>query len=224
MPTYKRGNILVNYPAIVEDEVAKDCVESIFQLACDFSYSTNIPSICFDITKFNDEIGYQITLYCHRFVSDPELKFTKEVYNKLREKYRISIVILDKQGKLAFSYSSRNYWLALLKNNIITLVLLPIVVVLMFWLGNRLSVFLTSRCHNESIIRIIKEVLPALIGFPISLIGFKIQPMIPLTKAINGFIVCLSVFIYYLCTGNGLTGSLILLALFVLNTIQNSLT
>ena len=223
MPTYKRGNIIANYSRIVEDEVAKDFVESFFQLACNCYCNSTIPTIYFDITKFNDEIGYQITLHGYRSVFDPDLKFTKEVYNELRKKYSISIVFLDKQGKLTFSYSNRNYWLALLKNNIFTLVLLPIIVVLMFWLGNRLSVFLTSRCHSESMVRIIKEVLPALIGFPISLIAFKIQPMIPITKAVNGLIVCLSVFLYYFCTGNGLTGSLILLALFVLNTIKESL-
>jgi hypothetical protein len=230
MAIEKCGSISVNYnPNNVDSEVAKDMVQIAFQESIyypnDSFYNIAFPSLSFDLLKYNEDIGYKITIgrnYC--FVPDPYLEYTKNLYNALDKKYKVSIVFHNSKGENVFTYSKRNYWVALLKNNILLIILLPIVIVLSLLFGNYLTNLVSSNVQNQTLLNIIQELLPSIIGLPISVIAFKAVPMITITKVINGVIILLTVFSFYLFTGNGLAGSLILLALFILGSIKNALT
>ena len=94
----------------------------------------------------------------------------------------------------------------------------------MFSLGNYLVSLLSTVINSKIILEpILENAIYPLIGYPISVLAFKVQPMITITKIINFLIVLLTTFGYYLFTGNGLIGALILLVLFILRSIQNSI-
>ena len=227
MAIAQKGHIQANYnPRNVEEAVAKDIVDTVFGISVgyprDFFYNLAYPSLDFDLSKRNDELGYQMTLHGFGSVADPYLEFTKEMYEALRKKYRISIVFLTKSGELTFEYSKRNYWIAMLKNNLFLIILTPLVVMLMLWLNNKLAplpIFASEGFFGK----FLKELLPVVIGYPITLVAFKLQPKTLLTKIFSWALVLISVFVFYLCTGSGLVGSLILLGLFVLQAIQGML-
>ena len=226
MAIAQRGSINCCYsPNSVEDSVANEVVEVIQQISFSYPrdgfYNLAYPKLDLNLTKLSNELGYQITLNGFGHVPDPYLKFTKELYHSLNKKYKTSIVFLDSNHNITLDYSDNKYWKTLLQNHIISFILLPIVVIAMLALGR----YLVSLINNDNFIsKSLLELIPFIVGYPISLIAFKTQPMIPATKVISCIIVLISVFVFYLFSGNGLIGSLILLAVFILQSVQNSLT
>lgn len=230
MATEQSGTLLVDYnPQYVNPVLAKDIVNIADHITLtypkDFFYNIAYPHETFYLTKnyYHTETEYTITFQGYSNINDPYLEFTKSFDKALKKKhYYVSIVFLDKKGRTTFKYSNRNYWIGLLKNNIFTLILLPIIVILTLKLGNYLSDLAIEKIQRPRLLNAIQQLMP-LIGFPITLVAFKIKPMIKFTMVINSFVVLLTVFLFYFCSGNGLVGSLVLLVLFVLNSIQNSL-
>lgn len=226
MAIAQRGSINCYYsPDSVSDSVANEVVEAIqhisFSYPRDGFYNLAYPKLDLNLTRLNDELGYQITLNGFGHVPDPYLKFTKELYHSLNKKYKTSIVFLDSNHNVTLDYSDNKYWKTLFQNHIISFIILPIVVIAMLALGRHL----VSLINNESVVgKALLEIIPLIVGYPISFIAFKTQPMIPATKVISCIIIIISVFSFYLFTGSGLIGSLILLAIFALQSIQSSLT
>lgn len=221
------GSITASYSDNIEESTANEIVQIIWQSLIsypeDLFYNIAYPSLHFDLTKYNDEIGYQITLKGYRSVSDTYLDCTKSIYNSLKKKYKVSIVFLDREGKTTLQYSKRGYWLTMLKNNLFKLILLPSVIIGALMLLSYLSTKLPSAIENETVLKILQEALPGIIGLLVSIVAFKAQPMTVTTKIITCIIIITTVFLYYIFTGNGLWSSLILLALFILQSIQSSL-
>jgi hypothetical protein len=78
---------------------------------------------------------------------------------------------------------------------------------------------------NKDILNsILENAIYPLIGYPISVLAFKVQPMITITKIANCLVILLTTFSFYLFTGNGLIGALILLTIFILRSIQSSIS
>lgn len=227
MKSITNGSITANYSDNIDESIANDIVQiiqkSLISYPNDLFYNLGYPSLSFDLTKFNDEIGYQIALKGYRSVSDTYLECTKSIYDSLQKKYKVSIVFLDPNGKTTLQYSKRGYWLTMLENNLFKLILLPCMIIGALMLLNYLSTKLPSTIGNETILQILQEALPGAIGFLVSVVAFKAQPMTVITKIITCFIIITTVFLYYIFTGNGLWSSLILLILFILKSIQNSL-
>jgi hypothetical protein len=228
MPTAKQGNIEANYRSDeVDDAVIQDILETVFGVSCfypkDLFYNLAYPNLRFDVSRRSDGRGYQMTLKGYGWVADPYLKFTKEVYESLNKRYPVSIVFLDSKGKKTLEYSKAGYWRTLLLNHCISFLILPFVTIGMLYLGNYLATLLSNGNDTGFFVKFARELLPTLIGFPISLVAFKLQPMILPTKVMSSIIILASTFLFYFFTGNGLVGSLILLALFVLQSIQSSL-
>ena len=225
----KAGSITVNYnPDSVDTSIARDVVDTFNHVSLyypnDIFFNLACPSLNFDLMKRNDEIGYQITFYDYNSLADTYLQFIKRVYKELQKKYKISIIFLGTKGNITFEYSKKNYWKALFKNNIIPILLIPPTVVFTLWLGNLILSWLSSVIKNEFVLNWVCEMLPLLIGYPVTIIAFKSMPLIPITKIINFVVVIISVFAYYFFTGNGLIGSCILMAICILQSIQNTLT
>ena len=228
MPTAKQGNIEANYRSEeVDVSVVQDILQTVFGVSCfytkDLFYNLAYPSLRFDVSRRSDGRGYQMTLKGYGWVADPYLKFTKEVYESLNKRYPVSIVFLDSKGKKTLEYSKAGYWRTLLLNHCISFFILPFVTIGMLYLGNYLATVLSNGNDTGFFVKFARELLPTLIGFPISLVAFKLQPMILPTKVMSSIIILASTFLFYFFTGNGLVGSLILLALFVLQSIQSSL-
>ena len=228
MPIAKQGNIEANYRSDeVDDAVAQDILQTVFGVSCfypkDLFYNLAYPSLRFDVSRRSDGRGYQMTLKGYGWVADPYLKFTKEVYESLNKRYPVSIVFLDSKGKKTLEYSKAGYWRTLLLNHCISFLILPFVTIGMLYLGNYLATLLSNGNDTGFFVKFARELLPTLIGFPISLVAFKLQPMILPTKVMSSIIILASTFLFYFFTGNGLVGSLILLAIFVLQSIQSSL-
>lgn len=228
MPTAKQGNIEANYRSEeVDVSVVQDILQTVFGVSCfypkDLFYNLAYPSLRFDVSRRSDGRGYQMTLKGYGWVADPYLKFTKEVYESLNKRYPVSIVFLDSKGKKTLEYSKAGYWRTLLLNHCISFFILPFVTIGMLYLGNYLATLLSNGNDTGFFVKFARELLPTLIGFPISLVAFKLQPMILPTKVMSSIIILASTFLFYFFTGNGLVGSLILLALFVLQSIQSSL-
>ena len=135
----------------------------------------------------------------------------------------MSIVFVDSKGKKTLEYSKAGYWRTLLLNHCISFLILPFVTIGMLYLGNYLATLLSNGNDAGFFVKFARELLPTLVGFPISLVAFKLQPMILPTKVISSIIILASTFLFFFFTGNGLVGSLILLAIFVLQSIQSSL-
>lgn len=229
MTTESYANISVNYnPDNVDSNVANDIVQiaakNWLSYPDDFFYNMAYPKLSFNLIKYNEDIGYKIVFNGYKWVSDVYLQQTKSFYAELKKKYKVSIVFLDTNGKTTLEYSDRSYWLTLLKNNLIIMILLPIVMTLSLAAGNYLSESVLPKISNQTLMKIFQELLPSIIGLPVSIIAFKIQPMITFTKTINYTILLITAFAFYMFTGCGLTGSLILLAIFVLRTIQESVS
>ena len=228
MPIVNYGRINVDYsPNNVGDAVAKD-IADIFQRISyhypdDFFYNLAYPNLSFELTKINDEIGYQITFHGITNIADPYLEFIRKAHKELQKKYKISMVFLDSSGKLAFQYTGKNYWSTLLKYNSLLFLMIPPVVVFSLWLSNYLFSLLSSVISNETVMSFINDILPAIVCYPITIIAIKSSPKIPATYIISCLIVLITVFLFYLFTGNGLIGSLILLVAFILKSIQDSL-
>jgi hypothetical protein len=230
MQIAKYGNISAHYHfGNVEDVIAQDIAKIIFNYSIyyprDIYYNMSYPDLHFELTKYNDEIGYQITFVGYGWVCDSYLQFTKRIYKALRKKYMISIVFLDNTGNITLEYSNRNYWITLLKNNLLLYLLLPPVTVILFLLGNYLTSLFSTLIKNKYILEAIMDnaVYP-LIGYPISILAFKINPMITITRIINYMMILVTVFAFYLFTGNGLIGALILLVVFILKSIETSIS
>ena len=228
MPTAKQGNIEANYRSEeVEVSVVQDILQTVFGVSCfypkDLFYNLAYPSLRFDVSRRSNGRGYQMTLKGYGWVADPYLKFTKEVYESLNKRYPVSIVFLDSKGKKTLEYSKAGYWRTLLLNHCISFFILPFVTIGMLYLGNYLATVLSNGNDTGFFVKFARELLPTLIGFPISLVAFKLQPMILPTKVMSSIIILASTFLFYFFTGNGLVGSLILLAIFVLQSIQSSL-
>lgn len=227
MKSITYGNITANYSDNIDESTANDIVQivsnSLISYPNDLFYNLGYPSLTFDLTKYNDEIGYQISLKGYRSVSDTYIECTKSIYDSLQKKYKVSIVFLDSEGKITLQYSKRGYWLSMLKNNLFKLILLPVVIIGALMLLNYLSAKLPLTIGNETVLKILQEVIPGIIGLLVSIVAFKAQPMTVITKIITYFIIIMTVFLYYIFTGNGLWSSLILLVLFILQSIQNSL-
>ncbi len=228
MPTAKQGNIEANYRSDeVDDAVAQDILQTVFGVSCfypkDLFYNLAYPSLRFDVSRRSDGRGYQMTLKGYGWVADPYLKFTKEVYESVNKRYPVSIVFLDSKGKKTLEYSKAGYWRTLLLNHCISFLILPFATIGMLYLGNYLATLLSNGNDTGFFVKFARELLPTLIGFPISLVAFKLQPMILPTKVMSSIIILASTFLFYFFTGNGLVGSLILLAIFVLQSIQSSL-
>lgn len=228
MPTAQKCNIEANYRSEeVDDAVVQDILQTVFGVSCfypkDLFYNLAYPSLRFDVSRRSDGRGYQMTLKGYGWVADPYLKFTKEVYESLNKRYPVSIVFLDSKGKKTLEYSKAGYWRTLLLNHCISFLILPFVTIGMLYLGNYLATLLSNGNDTGFFVKFARELLPTLIGFPISLVAFKLQPMILPTKVISSIIILASTFLFYFFTGNGLVGSLILLAIFVLQSIQSSL-
>lgn len=228
MRTETSGSMTVEYDEMsVNPVTARDMVEIAYRESIpypnDFFFNIAYPHETFYLTKYSDEIGYRITFRGYRHVPDPYLEYTRNLHQSLEKKgYRVSIVFLASDGKITFEYSDRNYRKELLKNNLFVMLAIPVVTVLTLILLNYLSGLAVSKVDSPALLNVIQQLLP-LLCYPMSILAFKSLPLIPLTKMTNGFIMILSVFMYYISTGNGLVGSLILLAIFVLNSIQNSL-
>ena len=99
MATANKFSITANYsPSNVEERIANDIVDTIADVSLSFPhdsfYNLAYPNLVFDLTKINNEIGYQITLHGFGWVSDKYLEFTKIMYQELSKKYRISILFL----------------------------------------------------------------------------------------------------------------------------------
>ena len=228
MPTAKQGNIEANYRSEeVDVSVVQDILQTVFGVSCfypkDLFYNLAYPSLRFDVSRRSDGRGYQMTLKGYGWVADPYLKFTKEVYESLNKRYPVSIVFLDSKGKKTLEYSKAGYWRTLLLNHCISFFILPFVTIGMLYLGNYLATLLSNGNDTGFFVKFARELLPTLIGFPISLVAFKLQPMILPTKVMSFIIILASTFLFFFFTGNGLVGSLILLAIFVLQSIQSSL-
>lgn len=222
MPFARQGRINVNYsPNNVGDAVAKDIEDTFRRIS--YHYPDTTFDLSFDLTKINDDIGYQITFHGITHIPDPCLEFIRSVYRELQKKYRVSIVFMDSKGKIVYQYSNKNYWGYLLKTNSLNFLIIPPIVVFSLWLGNYLISLLSSIISNETVMSFINEILPAAVGYPISLVAIKSSPKIPFTYIISCLIVLITVFLFYLFTGNGLIGSLLLMVIFILKTIQNSL-
>ena len=228
MPTAQKCNIEANYRSEeVDVSVVQDILQTVFWVSCfypkDLFYNLAYPSLRFDVSRRSDGRGYQMTLKGYGWVADPYLKFTKEVYESLNKRYPVSIVFLDSKGKKTLEYSKAGYWRTLLLNHCISFFILPFVTIGMLYLGNYLATLLSNGNDTGFFVKFARELLPTLIGFPISLVAFKLQPMILPTKVMSSIIILASTFLFYFFTGNGLVGSLILLAIFVLQSIQSSL-
>jgi hypothetical protein len=225
----KYGNISAYYHFWdVEDDIAQDITETIFRNSSDCRDSfinMAYPELHFELTKYNDKRGYQIAFVGYGWVSDTNLQFTRRIYEVLQKKYTISIVFLDNKRNITFEYSNKNYWKTLLKNNFILYLILPPVIILLFFLGNYLTSLLATIIKNNDVLdTILENAIYPLIGYPISVLAFKIQPMITITKIANCLVVLLTTFAFYLFTGNGLIGALILLVIFILRSIQSSIS
>lgn len=225
MAIEKCGEVTAYYSAgNVDNYVVKDIVNTVRSVSLGLLDSINSPAprVTFDLNKFNDELGYQITFKTQSPISDHQLLLIKHIYNALRLKYKISIVVIDNSKEL-FSFSNNNYQKALLKNNLMIYLLLPPVVMLTFAISHFLLDLLRSLFNSETLIGFISDNFIPLLGYPLSILAFGLKPMIFSTKAISYIIILLSAFSYYFITGNGLYGSLLLLILFILNSIKNSL-
>lgn len=228
MPTAQKCNIEAYYRSEeVDVSVVQDILQTVFGVSCfypkDLFYNLAYPSLRFDVSRRSDGRGFQMTLKGYGWVADPYLKFTKEVYESLNKRYPVSIVFLDSKGKKTLEYSKAGYWRTLLLNHCISFLILPFVTIGMLYLGNYLATLLSNGNDTGFFVKFARELLPTLIGFPISLVAFKLQPMILPTKVMSSIIILASTFLFYFFTGNGLVGSLILLAIFVLQSIQSSL-
>ena len=212
------------YADNVEKYVVKDIVNTVYSASIGLLDSINSPTprVSFNLGKFNDELGYQITFDIRGSLSDHQLLLIKRIYNALRKKYKISIVVNSNNGE-EFKYTNKNYWIALLKNNLPIYLLLPIVVMVTFAISNFIFGLFKSFIKSETIRNIISDTFIPLLGYPLSIFAFVIKPMIFSTKFISCVIILLSAFAFYLITGNGLYGSFLLLVLYILKSIQDSL-
>jgi len=225
----KYGNISAHYHfGNVEENIAMDIAETIFKNSShcqDFYHNMAYPELHFELTKYNDEIGYQISFVGYGWVSDAYLQFTRRIYKALQNKYRIAIVFLDKKGNVTLEYSDKIYWKTLLKNNFIMYLLLPPIITLLLSLSNYVVFLLSTIIKNKDILDpILENAIYPLISYPISVLTFKVQPMITITKIANYLVILLTTFAFYFFTGNGLFGALILLAIFILKSIQLSIS
>ena len=226
MAIARNGYVIAIYnPSNVADSVANDIVQIIDKISYGYPkdgfYNLAYPKLEFDLTKLNDEIGYQITLNGYGHVPDPYLKFTKEMYHALNEKYRVSILFLDSKHRVTLDYSDDKFWGVILKNHFFSFILIPIVVVAALSLCNHL---IPSVSDQNFWGKFLRELIPAIVGYSISFVAFKLQPMIPLTKILSWILILVTVFLFYLFSGSGLVGALILLGLFILKSIQSSVS
>lgn len=229
MATARQGNIVANYSQNnIDEKIANDIVETIWEVSAlyprDIFENLAYPNLVFDLSKCNDEIGYQISLNGYNWVSDKYLQFTKEMYHKLNKKYRINILFFNKNGKITLNYSDDIYFKTLLKNNIISYLLLPPIVFGCLYLSNYLITWILTLTNNSIILNLAEELLVPLICYPISIVAFGTQPPIMITRIISYFIIFSSAFAFYFISGNGLYGSFILLAIFILKSIQNAIS
>lgn len=226
MAIEKSGEVTAFYSAgNIDVYVVKDIVNTVRSVSLGLLDSINgpAPRVVFELIKFNNELGYQITFNTNSPITDHQLLLTKNIYNTLRNKYKISIVIIDESGK-EFNFTNDNYRKAILKNNIFIYLLLPPVVMLTFAISHFLLDLLRSLFNSETLIGFISDNFIPLLGYPLSILAFGLKPMIFSTKVISYIIILLSAFAYYFITGNGLYGSLILLVIFILNSIKNSIS
>ncbi len=226
MAIAKRGSVMAIYnPSNVADSVADDMVQIIQQISYgypnDLFYNLAYPKLEFYLTKLNDEIGYQITLNGFGHVSDPALKFTKEMYHALNNKYNVSIIFLDSKHRVTLDYSDDKFLGVILQNHLFSFILIPIIVVATLSLCNH---WMSSVSDQTFWGKLLRELIPVFVGYPLSFVAFKLQPMIPLTKILSWILILVSVFLFYLFTGSGLVGSLILLGIFILKSINSSLS
>ena len=226
MATVKRGSVIAFYnPSNVVDSVADDMVQIIQKISFDYPnnmfYNLAYPKLEFDLTKLNDEIGYQITLNGYGHVSDPYLKFAKEMYHALNKKYKVSILFLDSNHRVTLDYSDDKFLGVILQNHLFSFILIPIIAIATLSL---LSRWMSSVSDHTFWGKLLLELLPAVVGYPLSFVAFKLQPMIPLSKILSWVLILFTFFLFYFFTGRGLVGSLILLGLVILNSIQSSLS
>lgn len=218
MATANKLDITANFsPSNVDERIANDIVDTIAKV------SFPSPKLFFELTKINDEIGYQITFHGDGWISDKLLEFTKKMYLKLSKKYRINILFLDEKGKVALKYSNENYYKTLLKFHSKEYILLPFVVFGCFFLCHIFIKLISYLTNSDFFVNLAGELAP-FICYPISILAFGVQPPIMFTRIISYLIILSSAFAYYLFTGNGLWGSLILLVVFILNSVKESLT
>ena len=225
MATVKRGSVQINYDlGNVTDRVADEMAEIIQRVSFDYPndcfYNLAYPSVKFELTKFPDGSGYQLTKVLRNF-ADPYIQFIKKAYHALNRKYKESMVFLDSKGKVTLNYSDDKYAGILLRNHLFSIVLIPVVTVVVLSLLGR---WMPSAGDQSFWGKVLREVIPVVVGLPISFVAFKLQPMIPVTKILSCALIVVTVFLFYLFTGSGLVGSLILLGIFILQSIQNSLT
>ena len=225
MATVKRGSVQINYDSsnvadVVADEMAEIIQKVSFDYPNDSFYNLAYPSVKFELTKLPDGSGYQLTNSL-RNLADPYIQFIKRAYHALNRKYKVSMVFMDSKGKVTLNYSDDKYLGILLRNHMFSTVLIPVVTVVCLSLLGR---WMPSAGDESFWGRVLREVIPVVVGLPISFVAFKLQPMIPATKVMSCALIFITVFLFYLFSGSGLVGSLILLAIFILQSIQNNLT
>ena len=221
------GNISASYNSgNVEDKIAIDIAEIVFRNTSnhpDSFYNMAYPKLQFELIK--DNKGYQLSFVGYRWVADTYLQYTRHIYKALQKKYSVSIVFIDSERNITLEYSNKNYWKTLLKNNFIIYLILPPLIILLFSLSNYLTSLLSKLITNRNVLdSILENALYPLICYPISVLAFKIQPMITITKIATWLVILFTTFGFYLYSGNGLIGALILLVLFILRSIQRSIS
>lgn len=158
---------------------------------------------------------------------DDRLEFARNLHRHLnKENYPSKISFYNsKTNEIIFEYSNRTFWLLLLRNSAYLNLWVVLFLIAGLFISDLIFPFLDKFIDNKLILTIIQDnLISPLIGYPISVIAFKIWPMIWKTRFITEIIILLTVYGYNLYTGHGYIGSVILLCMFLLQQIRDSIT
>ncbi len=158
---------------------------------------------------------------------DARLEFARNLQRHLnKENYPSKITFYNNKTKeKIFEYSKRTYWSLLLRNSAYTNLYVVIFLIIGLFLSNLIFHFLDKYIDNKNILSLIQDNLVSpLLGYPVSVIAFKIWPTIWKTRLITEMVILITVFGYNMFTGYGFIGSLILLGVFLLQQIRDTIT
>lgn len=182
-----------------------------------------IPASEFNISKENGKFKLDFLIHGYH-VEDYDLELAKDIHKRLSKENLPSSVSYSncKSHVQLFEYSKRNYWSSLLKNNLIVDLWVVIFLVPSIFLSNLILSFLENHISNFIYYEAIRDyVVTPVLGYPVSVVAFKLYHMTWKTKFMTMTVILLTVFLYYFIAGYGLNGSLILLGLFVISEIKS---
>ena len=124
-----------------------------------------------------------------------------------------------------FEYSNRTYWSFLLRNIAYINLFVIIFLIAGLYLSDLILHLLDKYIENKTFLSLIQDNLVSpLIGYPTSVVAFKLSPMIWKSRLITEIVILLTVYGYNVFTSHGYMGALILLGFFILQQIRDLLS